>query len=55
MTMTIKQEKEHLDFLITRLQFMKVNANFTECYHKCRESLKHLKIDLEDLEKEMSE
>lgn len=36
MSMTFEQEKEHLDFLITRLQFMKMNGNDEKVYDSAR-------------------
>lgn len=50
MSMTFEQEKEHLDFLITRLQFMKIQGSFEINYGEIRDRLKTLKFKIEQLE-----
>jgi hypothetical protein len=55
MSMTVKQEKDHLKFLVTRLQFMKMQGNFAPTYDRARDILYNLWLDVIDLEKEMEE
>ena len=46
MPMTFEQEKEHIDFLITRLQFLKRFGSYENNYESIRKRLKPLSEDL---------